>query len=109
MVNEESIQKLISELIEDLPKLKTDQSYFYNEPMYFNYAGYYDSLCESLSDLDDDKTAPNLFGVYLMSFVAYQILDLGKELWEVVEMIIEQLQDKLTEMSKNTAESKYQA
>lgn len=80
MVNKEAVQKLISALLNDLPKLKTDQSYFYNEPMYFNYAIYYDSLCESLSNLDEDKTSANLFGVYLMGFMAYQILDNGKEL-----------------------------
>lgn len=81
MVNKEAIKKLISALSDDLPKLKNDQSYYYNEPMYFNYAVYYDSLCESLSNLDTEADSKhNLFGVYLMGFVAYQILDNGKEL-----------------------------
>lgn len=105
MVAKEAIKELISGLLADLPKLKTDQSYFYHDPMYFNYAIYYDSLCEKLNSLDVDKTEPNLFGVYLMSFTAYQILDNGKELWEVAEMLIELLQNKLEELGDN----KYQA
>ena len=102
MINKQAVQKLISVLLADIPKLKTDQSYFYNEPMYFNYAIYYDSLCEALLALDDDKKGQNIFGIYLTGFVAYQVLDNGKELWEVAEMLIEQLQEKLEELEADT-------
>ncbi len=105
MINKQAVQKLISVLLADIPKLKTDKSYYYNEPMYFNYAIYYDSLCEALLALDEDKPG-NIFGTYLTGFVAYQILDNGKELWEVAQMLIEQLQEKLKELEEETIEEK---
>ena len=40
MIDTQAVRKLIFSLMDDLQKLKTDKSYLYNEPMYFNYAIY---------------------------------------------------------------------
>ena len=38
MVKKKALEKLIADLLNDIPKLKNDKSYYYNDPMYFNYA-----------------------------------------------------------------------
>ncbi len=96
------IEILIKDLEKDLPKLRTDESYFYHEPMYFNYVTYYELLSAKLAELDGNNES--FFGTYLVSFISYQLIDLGKELAEVVEEVISLLEEKLVELRTNNPE-----
>lgn len=96
-----AIKKLIYSLTDDLKKLKTDKSYLRNEPMYFNYAMYWDSLCGKLEELDAINAN---FGSALLLFASTEILNNGKELWQVVESIIDKLNKKLAELEYDERE-----
>ena len=99
MIDIQVIRKLIFSLTDDLQKLKTDKSYLYNEPMYFNYAMYWDSLCNKLEELNTLNTN---FGSLLLLSASKEIVDNKKELWQVVESIISKLNTKLMELEYDT-------
>lgn len=99
MIDTQVIKKVLFSLVNDLQKLKTDRSYLYNEPMYFNYAIYWDTLCNKLTELD---TAETDFGSSLLWSASTEIVDNKKELWQVVEQLISKLNKKLVELEYDT-------
>ena len=99
MIDTQRIKRLVFSLLDDLHKLKTDRSYLYNEPMYFNYAIYWDCLCNKLIELD---TVDNDFGSSLLWSASAEIVDNKKELWQVVELLISKLNKKLIELEYDT-------
>ena len=101
MIDAQCIKKLVSSLLDDLHKLKTDRSYLYNEPMYFNYAIYWDYLCNRLIELD---TVDSDFGSSLLWSASTEIVNNKKELWQVVELLIDKLNKKLKELEYDTCE-----
>ena len=99
MIDAQVVKKLVFSLMNDLRKLKTDKSYLYNEPMYFNYAIYWDSLCNKLEELDTVNTN---FGSLLLWSASAEVVNNKKELWQVVESLISKLNKKLKELEYDT-------
>lgn len=99
MIDTQAVKKLVFSLTDDLKKLKTDKSYLYNEPMYFNYAIYWDTLCNKLIELDTSETN---FGSLLLQSASAEIVNNKKELWQVVESIINKLNKKIKELEYDT-------
>ena len=95
VVNKDKLTELIIALEADLPKLEMDESYQIHDPTYYNYVIYYEDLVETLIQLGGRSTNNvSFFSTYLVSLLAYQVMELQKPLHEAVRLIINELKIK---------------
>ena len=93
-ISKDKLADLIIILENDLPKLQYEESFQYHEPSYYNYVTYYEELVETLLSLGG-KDSLNLFGAYLVGLLAYQVMDLKTPLYMAVQMIVDELKNKI--------------